>query len=91
MLCENMIYVNLRLTQFGKIAKKYEESVSSGICGSSTKKLWQWNYENLEKVLVLWIKQVCSENVVIDGPILKEKAQMFVKELGYENWGGSID
>ena len=42
------------------ICKIRKKSVLSGICGSSTKKRRQRNFENLEKALVLWIKQVSS-------------------------------
>ena len=72
-----------------KNRRKYEDSISSGLCGHNAKRIRQCNFENLERALVIWIKQVHSENFVIDGPILKEKALMFAAEMGYEDFSGS--
>lgn len=41
---------------------------------------------DVEECLVKWFKQCLEKNVGLGGPILKEKAEVFAKQLGYNDF-----
>lgn len=53
------------------------------------KKLKDSEFSDMERCLMMWITQCRSQNVPLDGPIIKEKAEYFAKELGHLNFKGS--
>lgn len=42
-------------------------------------------FQDLEKCILMWLKQCCNKNVPIRSPVLQVQAQQFVVSLGYPN------
>ena len=54
-------------------------------------KLRESNFEKLDNVLFRWFLSKRSQNIPIDGNLIKEKAIAYAKELGYTNFVGSTE
>lgn len=48
-----------------------------------------FEFTNIEKCLLEWIKQTLDKNIPIDGPLLKEKSKEFATKLGIQNFSAS--
>lgn len=53
------------------------------------KKLKTCEFPDMEKCLMMWITQCRTQNIPVDGLVIKEKAESFAKELGHLNFKGS--
>ena len=58
-------------------------------CSSKKQKLRESNFEKLDNVVFRWFLSKRSQNIPIDGNLIKEKAIAYAKELGYTNFVGS--
>lgn len=58
-------------------------------CSSKKQKLRDSDFEKLDSVVLRWFLSKRSQNIPIDGNLLKEKARMYAKELGYGNFHAS--
>ena len=47
------------------------------------------NFEKLDNIVFRWFLLKRSQNIPIDGNLIKEKAIAYAKELGYTNFVGS--
>ena len=56
---------------------------------SDAKKMRRCDYEQVDKAVFKWLKWQRSENVPIDGPILKEKALQFAKSFNFPTFKAS--
>lgn len=56
---------------------------------TSTKRVKIDKFDQVNKALLQWFKRIRSENVPINGPLIKEKALYFAKELNVENFQAS--
>lgn len=50
------------------------------------KRIREADLPDVEECLVKWFKQCLEKNVSLGGPILKEKAEAFAKQLGYNDF-----
>ena len=57
--------------------------------GLVNKRMWPEKYEDLNKALMKWFLNCRSENISLNGPLLKEKAIAFATELKIENFQAS--
>ena len=58
-------------------------------CSSKKQKLRESNFEKLDNVVFRWFLSKRSQNIPIDGNLIKEKAIVYAKELSYTNFVGS--
>ena len=58
-------------------------------CSSKKQKLRESNFEKLDNVVFRWFLSKYSQNIPIDGNLIKEKAIAYAKKLGYFNFVGS--
>lgn len=65
------------------ILEKFEEGLGK------RKKLKTSEFPDMEKCLMMWITQCRTQNIPLDGLVIKEKAESFAKELGHLNFKGS--
>ena len=56
---------------------------------SDAKKMRGYNYEQVDKAVFKWFSLQRSQNVPIDGPILKEKALQFEKSFNFPTFKAS--
>ena len=63
-----------------KLFEGLEQSSSDG------KKMRRCDYEQVDKAVFKWFSLQRSQNVLIDGPILKEKALQFAKSFNFPNF-----
>ena len=56
---------------------------------SGAKKMRGCDYEQVDKAVFKWFSLQRSQNVPIDGPILKETALQFAKSLNFPNFKSS--
>ena len=68
----------------GKYLKALENN-----CSSKKQKLRESNFEKLDNVMFRWFFSKRSQNIPIDGNLIKEKAIAYAKELGYTNFVAS--
>ena len=68
-----------------KIVKPYEAASSC----PKVQKLKTSKHENLDQALFKWVLAARSQDVPINGPILKTKAVTYAKELGLHDFRGS--
>ena len=68
----------------GKYFKALEDN-----CSSKKRKLRESDFEKLDNVVFRWFLSKRSQNIPIDGNLIKEKAITYAKELGYNNFHGS--
>ena len=65
---------------------KIEEAYHAGLGNKRTR---PEKYEDLNKALMKWFLNCRSENIPLNGPLLKEKAIAFATELKIENFQAS--
>ena len=58
-------------------------------CSSKKRKLRESDFEKLDNVVFRWFLSKRSQNIPIDGNLIKEKAITYAKELDYNNFHGS--
>ena len=58
-------------------------------CSSKKQKLRESNLEKLDNLVFRWFLSKRSQNIPIDGNLIKQKAIAYAKELGYTNFVGS--
>ena len=68
--------------------EKYLKALENN-CLSKKQKLRKSNFEKLDNVVFRWFLSKRSQNIPIDGNLIKEKAIAYAKELGYTNFVGS--
>ena len=56
---------------------------------SDAKKMRRCDYEQVDKAVFKWFSLQRSQNVLIDGPILKEKALQFAKSFNFPTFKAS--
>ena len=56
---------------------------------SDAKKMRRCDYEQVDKAVFKWLSLQRSQNVLIDGPILKEKALQFAKSVNFPTFKAS--
>ena len=66
-----------------KLFKALEQS------SSDAKKMRGCDYEQVDKAVFKWFSLQTSQNVPIDGPILKEKALQFAKKINIPTFEAS--
>ena len=71
-----------------KNKEKYLKALENN-CSSKKQKLREGNFEKLGNVVFRWFLSKRSQNILIDGNLIKEKAIAYAKELGYTNFVGS--
>ena len=71
-----------------KNKEKYFEALEDN-CSSKKWKLRESDFEKLENVVFRWLFPKRSQNIPIDGNIIKGKAISYPKELGYSNFHSS--
>ena len=71
-----------------KALKEVEKGLSNKDA-SKKRKLRESDLEKLDNVVFRWFLSRRSQNILIDGNLIKEKAITFAKELGYNNFHGS--
>ena len=71
-----------------KNKEKYLKALENN-CSSKKQKLRESNFEKLDNVVFRWFLSKRSQNIPIDGNLIKEKAIAYAKELGYTNFVGS--
>ena len=68
--------------------EKYLKALENN-CSSKKRKLRESNFEKLDNVVFRWFLSKRSQNIPIDGNLIKKKAVAYAKELGYTNCVGS--
>ena len=71
-----------------KNKEKYLKALENN-CSSKKQKLRESNFEKRDNVVFRWFLSKRSQNIPIDGNLIKEKAIAYAKELGYSNFVGS--
>ena len=71
-----------------KNKEKYLKTLENN-CSSKKQKLRESNFQKLDNVVFKWFLSKRSQNIPIDGNLIKEKAIAYAKELGYTNFVGS--
>ncbi|KAE9546906.1 hypothetical protein FO519_009882 [Halicephalobus sp. NKZ332] len=64
------------------------KAINDGVDGKRLR-LTTGRYADLEKAILMWFRQVRSQNVAVSGSLLKEKAIKLAKELGIEGFKAS--
>ncbi|GFY08539.1 uncharacterized protein TNCV_809721 [Trichonephila clavipes] len=67
-----------------KSIDKHKEKIFSASSSRVRKRLSKGNFPRLEQCLVSWMRHCRGQNIPMGGPLLKEKAEAFAKELGIE-------
>ncbi|XP_049524040.1 tigger transposable element-derived protein 4-like [Dermacentor silvarum] len=70
------------LTRILHDKEKLRDAFESSRFGPQRKRLRQGDHEELEKCLVLWLRRARSQNIPINGPLIRAKAEEFVLQLG---------
>ena len=73
-----------------KNKEKYFKALEDN-CSSKKQKLRESDFEKLDNVVFRWILSKRSQNVPINGNLIKQKATTYAKELGYNNFHGSVE
>ena len=76
--------IDLNGSKLSKILKGREE-INQSTAIKTTKKRKSEN-DDIDRALYLWFIEHRSQNEVINGPILKEKAEALALSLGYDQW-----
>ena len=71
-----------------KSKEKYLKALENS-CFSKKQKLRESNFEKRDNVVFGWFLSKRSQNIPIDGNLIKEKAIAYAKELGYTSFVGS--
>ena len=69
--------------------KNKEKIIEQYNGGQLSKRVKPEKYEHVNKSVYKWLLMLRSENIPISGPMLKEKALEFAKELGIESFQAS--
>ena len=72
-----------------KNKKKIVEAFEGGLNNPAAQKLRASHHENLDRALYKWYIGVRNQGARISGPIVKEKARSYAKELDIEDFKGS--
>ena len=70
-----------------KNKEKYLKALEDN-CSNKKQKLRECDFEKLHNVVFRWFLSKRSQNIPIDGNLIKEKAIPYAKELGYNNFHG---
>ena len=70
-----------------KNEEKYLKALDNN-CSSKKQKLRESNFEKLDNVVFRWFLLKRSQNIPIDGNLIKEKAIAYAKELDHTNFVG---
>ena len=65
-----------------KNEEKYLKTLENS-CSSKKQKLRESNFEKFDNDVFRWFLSKRSQNIPIDGNLIKEKAIAYIKELGY--------
>ena len=68
--------------------EKYLKALENN-CSCKKQKLRERNFEKLGNAVFQWLLSKRSQNIPIDGNLIKEKAIAYAKELCYTNFVGS--
>ena len=71
-----------------KNKEKYFKALEDN-CSNKKRKLRESDFEKLDNVMFQWFLSKQSQNIPMDGNLLKEKSIPYAKELGYNNFHGS--
>ena len=71
-----------------KNKEKYFKALEDN-CSNKKRKLRESDFEKLDNVVFQWFLSKQSQNIPMDGNLLKEKSIPYAKELGYNNFHGS--
>ena len=71
-----------------KNKEKYLKALENN-CSSKKQKFRESNFEKLDNVVFRWFWSKPSQNIPIDGNLIKEKAMAYAEELGYTSFVGS--
>ncbi len=82
------IPLNTISTWIGK-SDYYKDAYQKQEFGVKVKRLKKGNYEDIEDALDQWMRNARSRNLIITGPIIKEKAEELAKEMGHHEFKAS--
>lgn len=70
------------LTRILHDKEKLRTAFETSRFGPQRKRLQHGDHEGLEKCLVLWLRRARSQNIPVNGPLIRAKAEEFVLQLG---------
>lgn len=70
------------LTRILHDKEKLRTAFETSRFGPQRKRLRHGDHEGLEKCLVLWLRRARSQNIPVNGPLIRAKAEEFVLQLG---------
>ena len=73
-----------------KNKEKYFKALEDN-CSIKKRKLRESDFERLDNVVFQWFLSKRSQNILMDGDLIKEKSITWAKKLGYNNVHGSAD
>ena len=68
---------------------KANNEISSSTSSKRSRISAPQKYQEINDALLIWYRQMRSNNAPIDGTVLMEKANMFASEMGYADFKGS--
>ncbi|KAH7947444.1 hypothetical protein HPB52_012008 [Rhipicephalus sanguineus] len=71
------------LTRILHDKEKLRTAFETSRFGPQRKRLRHGDHEGLEKCLVLWLRRARSQNIPVNGPLIRAKAEEFVLQLGF--------
>lgn len=76
------------LSTISRILKNEEKIRKVAITGVNTerKRLRKSSFEEIDKAMILWFREMRSKNAVISGPMIKEQAKKFSQALSINNF-----
>ena len=69
--------------------KKIVDAIESGTFGPRTKNLKSGQIVEIDKALLIWLREAREKNLNISGPVLKAKALVFAEKLGFTDFKAS--
>ena len=69
--------------------KKIIDAIESGTFGPRTKNLKSSQVVEIDKALLIWLREAREKNLNISGPVLKAKALVFAEKLGFTDFKAS--
>lgn len=88
-IAENYGVSEATVSMIVKNRNKIEEAMTKSECSGSAKRLRKSTFEDLDTALYEWFKQVRSNGVPVNGPIMFKKAEELAERLGLEEFRGS--
>lgn len=79
---------NTTLSTYVKNKRAIEDALEAEVA-SKRRRLRPAKYPDLEKELLIWIKEIRSQNIPLSGPVILAKAADFALQLGYDDFAGS--